>query len=203
MKKTLLFFSFFVLFAALNGQETGKSRFSCSLSWNPVYYGPNKKFTFDDVIKTSFGVNIHFRVIDRLNAYTGFGFQEWHRTYQGWSILSTLDPTKSEKWGNSSIKVPLGLEYYLENDNNRFTPYLMSEFVNEFDYAYVKQYDLDELVYIDSSHSYTNSLFLGVGGLIKIDGSMAVITELSAGTNLYEDAFEGYQIRLRIGILLR
>jgi hypothetical protein len=179
-------------------------RFSFSFSWTPIYYGPNDgEFRFDAIIPVTLEAKIHYMLINRFSFSSGFGFQEWQESNPGWSYWSIYDPTKSEKWGYYDLRIPLQIDYFLSEENQIIETYIKSEFVNEFGTNWTKRFQDDIMSYSHSFKTYTNSLNIGFGALIKIGGPINILTEGSIGTHLSKSPFDGYQIKLKFGIMIK
>jgi hypothetical protein len=204
MKKNALFFLLLGLSFLSYSQVSKIDRLAYSLSWTPIYYGPNDgEFRFDAIIPVTFETKIHYMLIRRLSLSSGVGFQEWHESNLGWSYWSIYDPTKSEKWGCHDFRIPFQLDYFLSLENKIIKPYLKSEFVNEFGTSWTKRFQDDIMTSSDSYRTYTNSINIGFGALFRLSNSINILTEGSIGTNLNKSPFDGYQIKLKLGILIK
>jgi hypothetical protein len=56
---------------------------------------------------------------------------------------------------------------------------------------------------LDSYKDYNASLFVGSGIKSKLFNSIYMITELAVGTNIVEGPFNGYLIKLKVGLGLK
>jgi hypothetical protein len=200
--------SFLLLLLGLSflaySQDSKIDRFSYSISWTPIYYGPNDgEFRFDAIIPLTFEARIHYSLVKRLSLSSGLGFQEWHESNLGWGYWSIYDPTKSEKWGYYDLRIPLQMDFFLSKENKIIKTYIKSEFVNEFGTNWTKRFQDDIMTYSDSFKTYNNSLYFGLGAFIKISSSINILTEGSIGTHLYKYPFDGYQIKLKLGIMIK
>jgi hypothetical protein len=185
-------------------QEAKSHKVSYSFSWTPVYYGPNdRKFRLDDVLSTNFEANVYYKLKNRISISSGIGLQNWQKTYLSWSYSSMYDPSKSERHRNTTVRIPLQLNYYLTDAGKGITPYLKTEFINEFQFIKARYYQDDILVDFNTMRVYSNSINFGIGALISTNKSIMLLTEGSLGTYLYHYPFDGYQIRLKIGIMFR
>ena len=204
MKRTAFVLLLFGLGFMVYSQDSKINRLSYSLSWTPIYYGPNDgEFRFDAIIPLTLEAKVHYILINRLSFSSGLGFQKWHESNLGWSYWSIYDPTKSEKWGYYGLRIPLQIDYYLSKENQIIRTYFKSEFVNEFGTNWTKRFQDDMMTFSDSFKTYTNSLNIGFGALVKISSSINILTEGSIGTHLYKSYFDGYQIKLKLGILIK
>jgi hypothetical protein len=91
----------------------------------------------------------------------------------------------------------------LTKDDKDLIPYLKTEFVNEFGSGWVKGFQGDQRTYTHSSKIYSNTLDFGFGTLFRISNSLKFITEGSVGTHLKNFPFDGYQIKLKVGIMIK
>jgi hypothetical protein len=204
MKKLILIFVLIGLSFTIYSQDSKKDRLSYSVSWVPIYYGPNDgEFRLDAIIPVTFEAIIHYRIAPRFAISSGIGFQEWHKSHLSWGYLSVFDPVKSESWTGSVIRIPVQLSYFLTKEDKNIIPYIKTEFVNEFGKNWIKRYQDGQLANSDSYTTYYNTIDLGFGTLIKISNKFSLITEGAIGTYLNTDPFKGYQIKLKIGIMLK
>jgi hypothetical protein len=204
LKKLILTLILVGLSFTIYSQDSKIDRLSYSVSWLPIYYGPNDgEFRLDAIIPATFEAIIHYRIAARFAISSGIGFQEWHKSYLSWGYLSVFDPAKSESWTGSVIRIPVQLSYFLTKGNKNLSPYIKTEFVNEFGKNWIKRYQDVQLANTDSYTTYYNTIDLGFGILIKISNKFNLITEGAIGTYLNSDPFKGYQIKLKIGIMLK
>lgn len=204
MKKTIIFIFLVALTLNLNAQDSRIDRFSYSLSWTPIYYGPNDgEFRLDAILPVTLEATVHYKIVNRFAIASGIGFQNWNKSYLSWGYLSVYDPSKSERWCNNVLRLPVQINYFLTNDDKNLTPYIKSELVNEFGFDRIKRYQDDQLTYSDSYNIYSNTLDIGFGTLMRITNSLRLITEVSIGTHLHNYPFDGYQIKLKVGIMIK
>lgn len=204
MKKTVILLFLSILTININAQDAKINRISYSLSWTPIYYGPNDgEFRLDAILPVNFEGNIYYNFLNRIYISSGIGLQDWRKSYISWGILSAYDPTKSEKWKNTNLRVPIQLSYALTKNENLIRPYLKAEFVNEFDFLKHSQFQDEILVGSNTTKFYANGINFGLGTFLKISNSILLLTEASLGTHLYNDSFDGYQFKLKIGVMIR
>jgi hypothetical protein len=204
MNRLILIISIIILTFNLNAQDSIQNRFSYSIAWTPIYYGPNDgRFRIDAVIPINFDVKVHYRLIKNISISSGIGFQGRSKTYSNWLYLSYFDPSLSEKWNNKTLKLPLQVNCFLKSENDKIKPFLKSEFVYESNYTSVSQYQGDELINSYSYHFNSSTMDFGFGTLIRINNSFKILTEGSIGTRIINDPFDGYQIRLKLGIMIK
>lgn len=204
MKKAVIFIFLSILTICLAAQDPKIDRISYSLSWTPIYYGPNDgEFRLDAILPVNFEANVFYNPNNRISISSGIGFQEVHKSNLSWGYLSIYDPTKSEKWGSKVLRVPIQINYFVTKDNRNLSPYVKAEFVNEFITNWLKQYQDVLLTNSDSYNIYSNTIDIGIGAMIRISNSINLITEGSIGTHLSNSPFDGYQIRLKIGIMIK
>jgi len=204
MKKTAIFIFLFILTINLNAQDSKIDRFSYSLSWTPIYYGPNDgEFRLDAIIPITLEATIHYKIVNRFAIASGIGFQNWHNSYLSWGYLSVIDPSKSERWCTNVLRLPIQITYFLTKDDKYLIPYFKSELVNEFGHDWIKRYQDNNVVFSDSYKTYSNTLDFGFGTLMRITNSLRLITEGSIGTHLHNYPFDGYQIKLKVGIMIK
>ena len=185
-------------------QDSKNDRLSYSFSWAPIYYGPNDGgFRLVAIIPVTFEAIIHYRIASRFAISSGIGFQVWHKSYSSWGYLSVIDPTKSESWASSVIRIPIQVSYFISKENKNLNPYIITEFVNELGKTWIRRYQDVQLANSDTYTDYYNTIDLGFGTLIKIRNKLNLITEGSVGTYLNTAPFEGYQIKLKVGIMLK
>ena len=204
MKRLILIFPFIILIYNLNAQDSIQNRFSYSLAWTPIYFGPNDgRFRIDAVIPFNFDAKVHYRLIKKISISSGIGFQGRFKTYSNWLYLSTFDPSKSEKWNNKTVRLPFQIDYLLKTESDKIKPYLKSEFVYESNYSSVNQYQSNELVNTYSYHFNSYTMDFGFGTLIKINNTFDILTEGSIGTHIINDPFDAYQIKIKLGIMIK
>ena len=202
MKKTAFFIILIILTPGINAQDSKTDRLSYSFSWTPIYYGPNSQgFNFNDILPLGFEANINYRILNRISVSSGIGYQGWHRSYIGW--FDPFDSTKSNKMQSNTIRIPVQINYYILRNNSKITPYLKAEIVNEFGFNKSSFFEDDILASSDSFRNYSVSANIGLGNYFNISKSIAILTECSFGTYLYADPFNSYQIKLKLGILIR
>ena len=186
-------------------QDNSPSRLSYSIAWTPIYYGPNDgEFRLDAIIPLAFESQIHYRILSQVEVSTGLGFQHWQQTITGWGFLSLYDPTKSEEWITNIARIPIQVSYFLKDKNEITRSYLKAEYVNEFYRNVTRMYS--ENILFDTFgpyKSYNASLFVGYGIKRKLFNSIYLMTELAVGTYIVEDPFNGYQIKLNVGLGLK
>jgi hypothetical protein len=204
MKRITLIFLLLGFSVTIYSQDSKIDRLLYSFSWTPIYYGPNDgEFRFDAIIPVTFEAKIHYMLARRFSLSSGFGFQEYNKSNLGWSYWSIYDPTKSEKWGYYDLRIPLQIDYFWSKENQIIKTYIKSEFVNEFGTNWTKRFQDDIMTFSDSFKAYANSLNIGFGALLKISSSINILTEGSIGTHLYKSPFDGYQIKLKLGIMIK
>lgn len=202
MNRQILIISFIILSSNLIAQDSIQNRFSYSIAWTPVYYGPNDgRFRIDAVIPVNFDAKVHYRIIKNFSISSGLGFQWRSTTYSNWLYLSYHDPALSEKWNDKTVRIPLQIAYFLKSAKGKIKPYLKSEFDYELNYYLINQYRGDELVNSNSFHYNSSVMDLGFGTLIRINNSLKILTEGSIGTRIINDPFYGYQVKIKLGIM--
>jgi hypothetical protein len=186
-------------------QDNSPSRLSYSIAWTPIYYGPNDgEFRLDAIIPLSFESQIHYRILKQVEISTGIGFQHRQQSYTGWMFLSVYDPTKSEEWITNTTRIPIQVSYFLKNKKEITRSYLKTEYVNEFYKRETRMYSDNILADTFGPYKdYNASLFVGYGIKSKLFNSIYLISELAVGTYIVEDPFNGYQIKLKVGLGLK
>lgn len=204
MKRLIVIIALSILIFNLNAQDSIQNRFSYSFAWTPVYFGPNDGgFRIDAVIPINFDAKVHYRLIKNVSISSGIGFQGRFKTYSNWLLLSTFDPSKSEKWNNKTFRFPFQIDYLLKPENDKIKPYLKSEFVYEYNFSTINQYQSNELINTYSYHFNSCTMDFGFGTLIKINNTFDIITEGSIGTHIINDPFDAYQIKIKLGIMIK
>jgi len=204
MKATSIILLLFGLSFIASSQDSKIDRFSYSISWIPIYYGPNDgEFRLDAIVPLTLEAIVHYKIVNRFRIASGIGFQNWHKSYSSWRYLSIYDPSKSERWSHNVLRLPIQINYFLTKDDKNLIPYIKSELVNEFGFEWLKSYQDDQLTFSESYKIYSTTLDFGFGTLIKISNSLRLITEGSIGTHLYNYPFDGYQIKLKVGIMIK
>jgi hypothetical protein len=205
MKRIVCFILLIILTLNISAQDSRIDRFSYSLSWAPIYYGPNDgAFRFKDVFPIVFEANINYQILKRVTISSGVGYFGYHKSIKGWGWASTsYDPTKSTDSHLNTIRIPFQINYHLLKDNLKTNPYLKIEIVNEFAFNKTSFSQNDIVVKSDSFRTYSTSSNVGFGSFFNISKSFAILTECSLGTYLYKDPFNSYQIKLKLGILIR
>jgi hypothetical protein len=186
-------------------QDNSPSRLSYSIAWTPIYYGPNDgEFRLDAIIPLSFESQIHYRILKQVEISTGIGFQHRQQSYTGWMFLSVYDPTKSEEWITNTTRIPIQVSYFLNTNKEKTRSYLKTEYVNEFYKRETRMYSDNILADTFGPYKdYNASLFVGYGIKSKLFNSIYLISELAVGTYIVEDPFNGYQIKLKVGLGLK
>jgi hypothetical protein len=208
LDKTMKIFIFLIIFVILTlnvtAQDSKIDRISYSLSWTPIYYGPNyRAFRLKDVSPAVFEVNINYQILKRVSISSGIGYFGWHKSSVGWGWWPTYDPTKSVNSQSNTIRIPIQINYQLTKGNLKINPYLKAEIVNEFGFHRSRFYQDDILIDSDSFKTYMTSINIGFGNLFNISKSIMFLTEASLGTYLYDDPFNSFQIKLKLGILIK
>jgi hypothetical protein len=204
MKKAVIFIFLSILTICLAAQDPKIDRVYYSLSWTPIYYGPNDgEFRLDAILPVNFEANVFYNLNNSISISSGIGFQDTRISNLSWGTSSIYDPTKSEKWESTTLRVPIQLNYKLSKNDKLITPYLKAEFVNEFEFLKARQYQDDILVNSNSVQVYANGINFGIGTFLNISKSIILLTEGSLGTHLYNYSFDGYQIKLKIGLMIK
>jgi hypothetical protein len=204
MKKNILFFMLVLFTAGLSAQVAERNKCAFSLSWAPSYSGPNfggyNKYA---LIPMSFEADAHFSFIKNLSLSAGAGFNSKNRTFEGWSLESVIDPAKYKKEHMANITLPVSVSYNIGGD--KFLPhlYLKAEFINEFCTFITRSYQDNVFIKSTSFSLYYNSAYLGVGDYISATDRIALLTEVSIGSPLYNDPFACYYLKVKIGLLIK
>lgn len=203
MKKIVCFAILIILTINLSAQDSKIDRFSYSLSWTPIYYGPNDgEFRLDAILPLAFETNINYKIVNRISVSSGIGYQSWNRSHVGW-WESIIDPTKSTNSQSNTLRIPFQISYQLTKDKLKINPYLKTEIINEFGFNRTRFYKDDILNDSDSFKTYSTTFHLGIGNLFNISKSIMLLSECSLGTYVYRDPFNSYQIKLKLGILIK
>jgi len=203
MKKIVCFVILIILTINLSAQDSKIDRFSYSLYWTPIYYGPNDgEFRLDAILPLAFETNINYMIIKRISVSSGIGYQNWNSSHVGgWE--SIFDPTKSINFQSNTLRIPFQISYQLTKNKLKINPYLKTEIVKEFGFHRTRYYQ-DDILYDSHSYKiYSTTLHFGIGNLSNISKSIMLLTECSIGTFVYRDPFDSYQIKFKLGILIK
>lgn len=183
-------------------QDNNPSKLSYSISWTPIYYGPNVgEFRLDAIVPLTFESQLHYRILKQVELSTGCGFQHWQKSSIGWSFLVQFDPTKSKVRTANTVRIPIQISYILKHKNQITNSYLKAEYINEFYKGVTRLYSDNILVEtVGPYKNYNSSLLVGYGIKSNLSKSIYLITELAVGTYILEDPLNGYQIKLKIGL---
>jgi len=199
MKNLTLLLILLFLNLSIDGQDIKPSKIYMSFTWAPVYYGhDNLNSDYNANLPLAFETNIYYRFIKRLSVSSGIGFQGLFRLYDGW-----MGPAYSKKTRYNQFRIPLQISYYFTTKNEKVNPYIKSEITREFDLAKTSFYENEVFVYQDHYKYQYTLLNLGFGIYYPFSQSFMLINEYSAGTNLNNDPFDSFHIKIKLGILIK
>lgn len=200
VKRTLLALASIICLSDLFAQNPDAHRFSGSLLWTPVYYGPNDgKFRLDNVIPVAFEGGLEYRISNRFAVSAGAGYQESHLLY---SYSSILDNSTYAKLRTRTFGIPVNFFFYLNKGERSLEPYIRTGLIKEFEYSNTKEFANDQLVRTHRYHDNSTVIDLGLGTQIKLSEWFGIICEGSIGTYISNPP-ECYILKVKVGFVIK